>query len=100
MNIRAMVLLTILGLSVAAAGFSTVIIQEPKGVVALPGWEEGVAFCGEEYTWVVVGPKDHTWYDRVSNITYVINQGHANDEEANQLERLAERECAALEEDQ
>jgi len=67
-----------------------------KGIVALKGFQHGVAFCGNEFSYVVHGKEDHAWYDKENNITYVINAGHLDDPEVKELEKLAETHCEEL----
>jgi len=61
-----------------------------NGIVTLEDYGEAVAFCGYEY---VAFPSDaHVIQEK--DITYVINNGHVNDSEINELEELALVECA------
>ena len=65
-----------------------------RGIVGLEGYAHGVAFCGDEFSWLIVKPTDESHYDKENNITYVINHGHGEDPEVEQLKDLATTECA------
>ena len=83
----------IIGTLILGTAFSILLnFFDTKGIVTVPYWSHGVAFCGEEYDAVVHKRDAHTWVDKYA--TYVVNAGHENDPEVKHLEFWAEKECA------
>ena len=75
---------------------SHVITVDTPGIVAVPGYEHGVGFCGIEFGVALHAEEDHYWHDKRHDITYVVNAGHLEDEEVLQLVHKAEVYCANL----
>jgi hypothetical protein len=69
-----------------------------EGIVALEGYEHGVAFCEEEYP-IIIFDTEEAHLKHEDGIFYVINKGHLDDPEVKQLVDLAEAECAQYLED-
>ncbi len=67
-------------------------MRENSGIIALEGYPDGVAFCGDEYHSVVHLNDATVWADNMA--TYVINKGHFKDPEVVQLVALAQNECS------
>jgi hypothetical protein len=64
-----------------------------KGIVSVPGYEHGVAFCENEYP-TIIFDTDKAHLKHEDGVFYVINKGHKDDPEVQQLEKAAKAECA------
>lgn len=63
------------------------------GIVAVDGYEHGIALCqGYEDSPVDLHGDVHMW--NKDGIMYVINEGHLHDPQVNELINLATKECA------
>jgi len=67
-----------------------------KGIIALEGYEHGVAFCGSEFKSVAHAASAYAWEE--GRATYVVNKGHLHDPQVAELKALAEARCAKREE--
>lgn len=65
--------------------------RNDNGIITVPGYAHGVAFCGKEYGAVVSTDEATLWADGVA--TYVINAGHEKDKEVKVLEWEAKASC-------
>lgn len=84
---------------VAICGVLAVIItlnafNSHNGIIILDDYEHGVAFCQEEYTTVVYEVGATVFHE--GQALYVINKGHEEDPEVDDLKALAEVECTKL----
>ncbi len=77
---------------VVLVAFVTYNVLNAKGIVTVPGYEHGVAFCQEEYSHVIHTNEGHFWADGTA--MYVVNNGHLNDPEVEELKAAAASECA------
>lgn len=65
--------------------------RNDNGIVTVPNWENGVAFCGKEYGAVVF--TDEASFEADGTATYVINKGHYNDPQVKILKWEAKASC-------
>ena len=72
------------------------IIGGGKGIVAVEGYEHGVAFCEHHYHTIAHASDATTWADGTAS--YVVNKGHYDDPEVKKLIKLAHKHCAQYKE--
>ena len=73
------------------SALANAIFGNNEDIVALEGYEHGVAFCGDEWLGIAHAADAHAWKDDVA--TYVVNEGHKEDPEVQQLVQLAKLQC-------
>lgn len=95
-KLRRLALYSMLVLACFLGYVSHLMTYTAPGIIAVPGFQHGVAFCGVEYGVVAYTEDNEFWHDKERDITYVVNEGHINDEEVNNLVLTAQVECAKL----
>lgn len=64
------------------------------GIITVPGWAHGVALCERKMSPATQQDEAKIWNDGMA--TYVVNLGHENDRQVQQLVRRAHEMCAVF----